>query len=798
MATSPQNSQAAGPQPAKGVTHHANDKGMEAALDIGRNGKKLNTSALDLQEEIEQVRDDFLEVKSVYIGRERHDFMRNGLLGEVVSRTPIFVYDLPELKRKVDTAFVDRSGKMYISDTFARRLLAEHRAGMDSLNFLIRHEADHLRRLHLARMADVHPTIANIAQDIRINIDLAKGEAAELFADKHNRDATEAELKDAVKAYLTSLEQTGVGIGWAMTYEEHAKYEGKSEEAIAAILLKDWKDPPKMPNRDVSFEHIMEGAAQEADNVKDLLKNGVKLAPTPAPYAMTPAELSGLAGDLRKVGKAKANPKVVSDKDLQNCYDRLGKLREHQGLVELDMRHARGSMAMAGTGGVHASGKTGDAYLDALKPSERVELAIAVLEKILNPSANNGMPANPQQGGLNIKDLERSMGRGSGQGPSQDGDPSGQNQPGGQGQGQQSKGNADMVPSPNVYHDHDHVMDTQDLINTLKGAGVADASLEKLGYNDLDKLEEEAQVCKNGLVSAINKASEDQMKVGSRYPGGHLLHYAKAQMVDFFKPVLTWQMAFKKMLEATGRGQRHELMEPWPIYSVDAADMGFASQGDVPYMGSMVPGKPYKPLFISLYDTSGSVDDAMLKRFYSEGVNMSRKMSRGNAPDVVHVSADTVVRGEPQLITERNYKEVLRKGIDYGGRGGTNYQAALEHTFNLVKPGGKRTVFTGRKIDAIVYFGDCGDSAPDPARLLAVARECGMKKLPPILFVAPKSTFNDAFKKGIEAFATMVFFESGPNATKQQVIDIDAAARAQDEKMKAVEPATGGTRRAQP
>jgi hypothetical protein len=786
MTTANQNSTTA-PGAAGGVTRHVNDKGMEQALGIGKNGKQLNTHAHDLQEQIEEVRDEFLELRSVFIGRDRHDFMRNGLLGEIVARTPIFIYDLPELKQVCNTAFVDRSGKMYIADTFARRLLAEHAQGLDSLNFLIRHEADHLRRLHLARMVNVHHAIANQAQDIRINIDLTKGEAAELFASKNTRDATAEELVEAARAYLQALAPTSVGIGCAMNIEDYKKYDGLSEEAIATLLMQDWKEPPKMPNREVSFEHIMEGAAQEADSVKVMLQNGVKLAPTAPPYVMTPAELSGLAQELRRIGKAKANPKSVSDKDLQDCYDRLGKLKEHQGLVELDMQHARGSQAMAGTGGIHSSGKTGDAYLDALRPSERVEMAMKVLEKILQPAANNGMPGQPQNGGLTIKDLERGMGRGGKGQPGQ-----GQSQPGGDPSGDpsQDRGNADMIPSPNVYHDHDHVMDSDKLIGILKGAGVDNASLQKLGYDDLDKLEGEAQACKDGVAAAINKASEDQMRVGNRYPGGHLLNYAKAQMLDFYKPVLTWEMTYKKLLEALGRGQRHDPMEAWTIYHVDAADMGFKNQRDVPYMGSMVPGKLQKPLFIGLHDTSGSVDDAMLKRFISEGINMSRKMSRGNAPDVAHIFADTIARGEPVFITEKNYRQVLASGINYGGRGGTNFQASIENAFELVKPGGKRTPYSGRTIDALVYFTDTGDSAPDPVRLLAKAKECGMKKLPIILFVAPRSTYDERFKKAIEGWANIVYFDSGPKAEdKKQHINLDQLGRDQERKMAAVEAA---------
>jgi len=782
MATAPT------PAPAQttGATQHLTDKGMEVALGIGKGGKLLNTHCEDLQWAIEDIRDEFLEIRTLYISGVRHDVMHNGLLGEIVSRTPILVYDLPELKAKCNTAFVDMSGKMYISDTFGRRLVAEHKAGMDSANFLIRHEGDHLRRLHMSRMLDLPGDIANIAQDIRINIDITKGEAAERFYAASSRDPSPQELIEAAKVYLVEMATTALSVGCAMNIEDYIKYDGKSEEAIGAILLKDWKDPPAMPNREVSFDLIMEGAAQESDHVKVMLTGGVPLAPTAPPYVLTPAELSGLAQDLRLIGKSKANPAVISDKQIKDATDLLNKLAEHQGLVERDVQHGKASMALAGKGATHNSGKTGDAYLDALQPSERVKLAAQVLNQILNPKPSSNLPGKPQNGGLTIKDLDRGLNGGKGGAP-QAGKSGGPPKPGEPGDGKdQSKGDATTIPAPNVYHGDGHTMKTEDLVDILKGAGVSAESLEKLGYDDLDKMAEETASTKTGVVGAINKASEDQMRVGSRYPGGHLLNYAKAQMLDFFKPVLTWESAMKKIIDGAGKGSRHAPDEPWTIFHVDAADMGFKNQDEVPYMGSRMPGKEQKPLVFVPIDTSGSVDDAMLKRLVTEAINMARKVSRGVAPDVIIVFADTVARGEPVFINEKNYKEFLTKGINYGGRGGTSFQASLENIFELVKPGSK-SGYAKRNIDAIIYMTDTGDKVPDPYRLLKKALDCGMKKLPTTLFLAPKSCMNDTFQKGIKKWADIVYFDTTPG--HKQTVKLDNIAAAQDRKNAGMRPA---------
>lgn len=774
--TSASNGPAAGGV-ATGIIRHANDKGMEEALGIGRNGKRLNTHAGDVQMRIEDARDDYLEVVTVYLNLERHDMMKNGMLGEVVSRTPILVYDLPELKRKVDTAFVDRTGRMYIADTFAQRLLEEHEAGLESLNFIFGHEAEHLRRLHLSRMADFPHEIANAAQDIRINIDLVRGIAAERASAKLGRDATAPELEQYAEAFYTEHANAAISIGWAMKIEDYRKYVGLSEEAIAALLMKDWKDAPAMPNREVSFEHIMEGAAQDTDSVKTLIVSGAKLPPAPPAGAMTPADLSGLAQDLRHIGKVKANAQKVSDATLQAVSQLLEKLQGHQGLLQLDLQHAKAVTALAGTGATHTSAKTGDAYIDGLKPSDRVELARQCLAMILNPSAGSGMK-DPRKGGLTLKDLDRAL-----RGQPSDGADRPAN-----GGGASQDIDATTVPSPNVLHSHDHVMGTEDLVDTLKDAGIAPDVLQKLGLDDLRTAQAEAVAAKDNVVSAINKATEDMMKVGSRYPGGHLVNYASAQMRDFYKPVLTWEMALKKMTEAVGKGQRHAPDEPWMIYHVDAADMGFKHQRDVPYMGSNVPGKEVKPLVIDIIDTSGSVDDAMLKRFVSEALNQARKMSRATAPDVLISFADTIARGDPVFITEKNYKKYLDKGIDYGGRGGTNFQASIENVFELVKPGAKSGL-AKRPIDAIVYMTDTGDQVPDPRRLLAKAQACGLKKLPPILFLAPKSCFNQAFNDEVKKWAGIVWFDSKQAKSKATHVDLTAEARDQERKQRSISPA---------
>jgi len=765
------------------------DKGVEDALGIGRGGKKLNTNNLHLQEVLEDYRDKFLEVRT-HIGARgiRHDYMREGLLGEIVSRTPIFIYDLPELLDRVKTAFVDRSGKMYIAAPWFEQLVKEQEAGLDSLNFIFRHEGDHLRRLHLARMPDIPHVIANIAQDIRINSDILKSGCAQSYFDRTGQHPTPPQLEQEISDFLGRHEtaMSSISAGCGMNMDDFKKYDGLSEEAIGALLMKDWKEPPKLPNTKVPFPDIMEGAAQESDVIKGrVLQQSSKGAKD---RSMTPADLSHLASELRRIGAAKANPSKVSDADITGVLDLLDKLAAHPCLKESDAVHERQSMASAGTGVPHLSANTASPYLNALRPSERVALAKQILEQILKPQAGSPMGNKPQDSGVSISDLERSLGRGNpspSQGSPSDGESSDGGSPGDNDKASQDgTGTENMIPSPNVYGEHDHVMDTEELADLLKKAGLSGSSLEKLGYDDLKKAGEEIAASKDNVVAAINKATEDMTSMGPSYPGGHLVNYAKAQMKDFFKPVLSWEMAYKKILDASGKGSRFDMTEPWMIYHVDAADMGFSSQRDVPYMGSTMPGKEEKPLIFIPIDTSGSVTDGQLKRFVSEAINMARKSSRATSPEVVIVFADTVARGEPVYITEQNYQKFLQTGVNYGGRGGTNLQAGIESIFEMVKPGSK-SGYAKRQIDAIVYFTDTYDINPSGPKLLKKAKECGLKSLPTTLFLAPTTCYNESFKKDVAHFAETIFFD--PKSLMK--IDLKEQNRAQERRNRSLRAA---------
>lgn len=725
---------------------------------------RLNLHAGDLQEDVARRVEEFNAMTTIFIGGQRHDIRANGMLSDIVASTPVLIYDLPELKMRVNTAFVDTTGRMYICDTFYRKLIKEQDEGKDSLFFLLRHEADHLRRLHLQRMMDVDPDIANESQDIRINIDIITMAVGNIMAARSpdGKVVYGPAFDDEVRAYISNIGESLKG-GCGLTFEAYKKYHGWSEERIAADLMKN--RPPAPPQdakqTEISFSELMEGAAQDCDQLASLGKASGNTMPNtmPTQTGNTAPDISvatlnsTLAKELRAIGVARGK---VNLQTMRDCMASLLAVMDTEEMTDRDLQHSRLQLT---PGKVVPSVKTKDTYVNDLTPRERLMLAAKLINMVLNPKS--GASAGASKGGLKVKDMDAMLGKGSGQGDPAAGDPSGN----------------EGTPDANVKHGGDHVMTAKEMADILNRNGLKETAA-KLGYDDLKTIGREEEAAKQSVVAAINQASEDMMRVGlSRMPGGHMVDYAVARLNDFYKPVLTLKMAIKETIEGCGRSIRYEEEEPWQPFYVDHEDMGLSCADDIPYQGSYVSGATKKPVVITMIDSSGSVDDSMLKRFGTESVNFAKESQGENAPEVIIVFADTVARGKPIFIDENNVDEYLSNGLGYGGRGGTSFQASIENVFEMFRPD-SGSPFEGRKLDALIYFTDSFDVVPDQARLEEKAFECGFDRLPTSLFLVPQSCYNEPFAKGTADWATTIFFNpkrelSGPGCNPNE-IDVEA------------------------
>lgn len=731
-----------------------------------RAGAKLNNDHPELQGRLNQWVLEYTARITHFIPStgERIDYPRFGMLAELMSKTPARVYDLPELKMHVDTAFVDTTSRMYISDTFFVSLEKEQLEGKNSLFFLFSHEMEHLRRMHLQRMLDFPPRLANIAQDIRINCDIIRVTVGDTFHTQHMRGPSDAELKAAVVDFYDNVGET-LKMGCAMSDpSEFLRWDGMSEEEIATELLKNWKDDAPNQNQDqeVSFPRLCEGVAQDLDAMS-LLAGTLKKAAEANGFTKT-------AVDARFAAKARGK---ITPQKLVDLYAGVEEALLTEEMMRRNLQHtATQQSARSHQGTLVGSVHTGDPFIDGLTPIERLSALLQILKMVLNPSSSQSADGE----GMKIKDLHLPRSNPSGPTTGKPGEP-----------GQFSDEVPSGTPSGNIYAGDEHVMDAQKLAEILKSAGVHDA-LKALGYDDLEKISAEEVAAKANVTGAVNQASEDMMRLGGVYRGGHMVDYAVAQLNDFYKPRVSWKLANKKIIEGLGNKSRYDQDEPFMQYYSPYEDQGLSSEDDVGYQGSYQLGEKKRPLVFYIIDTSGSVTDAMLKRFISESVQAARESgNHENAPQVVIVFADTIARGKPVYITTENYAEFMKNGLNYGGRGGTNFTASVQNAFLMVSNDSlhqesldgceESNSLRGRRIDAMVYFTDTFDAPPDQATIEQTAFECGMSRLPTMLFMAPKSCYSEGFKNGVAAYAETIFFDTDELDVDFEEMDANIEAR---------------------
>lgn len=340
--------------------------------------------------------------------------------------------------------------------------------------------------------------------------------------------------------------------------------------------------------------------------------------------------------------------------------------------------------------------------------------------------------------------------------------------------------------SATVNHDCDnHVMSAEALAQILHDAGVAKSSLEKLGLSQLGELRRQVVGCKDQMSKALTASIEsmrDARRAGKIMPGAHCVDEAYAELKDLNRPTMTWEVLTKKMIAECGRGIAYDYMEASTIFNTTHSDMGYAHASDVPYDGSYIPGRQTKPLLGALIDSSGSVDDGMLRSFVQVTMDAVGRRGRHTAPDVLFAFADTVVRGDATLLTEKNIKQV-EKSVVAAGRGGTNMLAALENMFQTVSPKNLKSKVKGRQLDALFYLTDLGDRPPTKQQILNCAKKHGLKKVPKIVFLATNLSIDKHFEAQVKDYASVVYYD--PMQTKQRLrLNLDAQEHSAEAKAK--------------
>lgn len=334
--------------------------------------------------------------------------------------------------------------------------------------------------------------------------------------------------------------------------------------------------------------------------------------------------------------------------------------------------------------------------------------------------------------------------------PGQSGGQPGQGQPDPNGQPQQGGGQGEE-PTDEFGGDGDiHTVTPEELIKTLEDAGL-DGVIEKLGLpksTDVEKIGEMKEEAMMRQIEAIQKAAAQMSQNGGKYPGGHIVEAAADMVRGFSKGKLSWRLALREALIGDGQRWQYNDEEPGDPYYVEAYK---EAAGVEFYIGQDLPHKPQETVFC-LIDTSGSVNQEDIRAFLNEIFEL--KTATGGfsdaASEIIVMSADTVLRGEPIEITDTNVDELMGQGVKVFGRGGTDLGTSARQALAL-------PMFEDKNIKAFVYFTDLYDTPPR-------FQDLGLKDGTAVVYVAAPSTHSshcEEFARAVEDYARVVEIDEG-------------------------------------
>ena len=129
----------------------------------------------------------------------------------------------------------------------------------------------------------------------------------------------------------------------------------------------------------------------------------------------------------------------------------------------------------------------------------------------------------------------------------------------------------------------------------------------------------------------------------------------------------------------------------------------------------------------------------MRKEFLQEALNVKRSIcSTGDSARKVFIqSADTVLQGEPILVTDANIESLRHNGIPVFGDGGTSFKTCLLQALD-------QPLLKKENIKSVIYFTDCIDAVPQRADFEEFINK-GIK----IVFITTPGMFNEKWNSQI-------------------------------------------------
>lgn len=328
----------------------------------------------------------------------------------------------------------------------------------------------------------------------------------------------------------------------------------------------------------------------------------------------------------------------------------------------------------------------------------------------------------------------------------------GQKDNSGNDQGQDGDGSQDENGDDEEYSPIHHIT-PEELLDIIEEEGLEDTvgkalNLPKAG--DVEAIGKKKSQAKLNDVDAIQTAIAQAGKANGQYPGQHIAEEAAELVAGLEKGKIVWKLGIRKHFLGDGLKLKEtddEAAVPWYL---SKETMGV----DPFYFGALVPQAPDEAV-LCLIDTSGSTSGGdMRKEFLSEALSLKKGVSStgDTAREVILMSADTVLRGEPLIINEHNADRLLKEGVKIFGNGGTDFARCLHQAM-------ESPIMKKKKVKSVVYFTDCCDQPPRRADF-----EDYLNKGVRIVFVTTPGMWNEQWNKDVGQFAEVYCIEEGTTA----------------------------------
>jgi predicted metal-dependent peptidase len=352
------------------------------------------------------------------------------------------------------------------------------------------------------------------------------------------------------------------------------------------------------------------------------------------------------------------------------------------------------------------------------------------------------------------------QGDGSGQ-DSEDGqDNDGQENDGGGKPGGQKPKNGDKKDKNGKGGDEDengegeyspiHHITPEELLDIIEEEGLQDTvgkALDMPKAGDVEGIGKKKAQAKLNDVDAIQTALSQASKANGQYPGQHIAEEAAELISGLEKGKIVWKLGIRKHFLGEGLKLRETDDEAAITWYLDKKSIGV----DPFYLGALVPHSPDEAV-LCLVDTSGSTGGGtMRKEFLSEALSLKKGVSStgDTAREVILLSADTVLRGEPLIINEHNVDKLRHEGVGIFGNGGTCFAACLDQALS-------HPMMKKKKVKSVVYFTDCCDAPPRRADF-----EEHINKGIRIVFVTTPGMWNEQWNRDVGTFAEVYCMEEG-------------------------------------